>query len=65
MSKIQKMMKTVNTEEENFQFLNNFRNFNEIFRSDVTYDNINSYKKTEFHLLSEKYVFGKTTRGPN
>ena len=38
-------MKTLNIEEENLHFLNDLRNFNEIFKSDVTYDNINRYKK--------------------
>ena len=31
--------------------MNDFRNFNEIFRKDVTYDNIKSYKKPESHPL--------------
>ena len=31
--------------------LNNFRNFNEIFKIGMTYDNINSDKKAEFHFL--------------
>ena len=31
--------------------MNDFRNFNEIFRKDVTYDNIKSYKKPEPHPL--------------
>ena len=38
-------MKTLNIEEENLHFLNDLRNFNEIFKGDVTYDNINRYKK--------------------
>ena len=37
------------------------RNFNEIFRKDVTYDNIKSHKKPGLHPLSEKCIFGKTT----
>ena len=42
--------------------LNNLRNFNEVFRKGVTYDNIKSYKKPEFHPLFIRYIFGKTTR---
>ena len=41
------------------------RNFNEIFRKDVTYDNIKSHKKTGFHSLFRRYIFGKTTGGSN
>ena len=55
--------------------LNNFRNFNEIFKIDMAYDDINSDKKAEFHFLSlsfslslslslsRKHIFGKTTGG--
>ena len=41
--------------------MNDLRNFNEIFRKDVTYDNIKSHKKSWFHPLCRRYVFGKTT----
>ena len=41
--------------------LNDLRNFNEVFRKDVTYDNIKSYKKTGFHSLFKRYDFRKTT----
>ena len=34
------------------------RNFNEVFRKDVTYDNIKNHKNLS---LSRRYVFGKTT----
>ena len=37
------------------------RNLHEIFRKDVTYDNIKSHKKTGFHPLFSRYIFGKTT----
>ena len=30
------------------------RNFNEIFRKDVTYDNIKSHKKARLHPLSRR-----------
>ena len=39
------------------------RIFNEIFRKDVTYDNIKSHKKTVVHPFSTKLFFGKTTGG--
>ena len=42
--------------------LNDLRNFNEIFRKDVTYDNIKSHKKLELHTLSRRYIFGKITK---
>ena len=34
--------------------LNKLRNFNDIFRKDVTYDNVKSYKKQRLHAFSEK-----------
>ena len=37
------------------------RNFNEIFRKNMSYDNIKSYKKTGLNPLSRKYSLGKTT----
>ena len=37
------------------------RNFNEIFRKNVAYDNIESHKKPWFHLLFRRYIFRKTT----
>ena len=43
-----------NTEylQRNTSYLpNDFKNFNEIFRKDVTYDNIKIYKKPRFHSL--------------
>ena len=36
---------------------------NEIFRKDVTYDNITSHKKPGHRPLSRRYIFGKTTEG--
>ena len=41
--------------------LNDLRNFNEIFREDVAYDNDKSHKKLGLHPLSRTYIFGKTT----
>ena len=42
--------------------LNLLRNFNEIFRKDVTYDNIKS-NKPRFKPLLRRYIFEKTTGG--
>ena len=41
------------------------RNLNDIFRKDVTYNNITSHKKTGLHPLSRKSSFGKTKEGSN
>ena len=38
-------------------------NLNEIFRKDVTYDNIKSHKEPGLHTLSRRCIFGKTTGG--
>ena len=37
------------------------RNFNEILRKDVTYDNIKSHKKPGFQPPFKRYIFAKTT----
>ena len=37
------------------------RNFNEILRKNVRYDNIKSHKKTGLHPPSRKYFFGNIT----
>ena len=47
-------MKIVNIEGENPHLLNEFRNFNKIFRKDVTYDNMKSHKKPEKHSFGKK-----------
>ena len=39
------------------------RNLNEMFRKDVTFDNVKSHKKGGFHPLFRRYIFGKT-KGP-
>ena len=36
-------------------------NFNEIFRKDVTFDNVKNHKKTGLYSLSRRNIFGKTT----
>ena len=41
------------------------RNFNEIFRKDVTGDNVKSHKKLGLHPFSEKHISGKTAGGFN
>ena len=57
-------MKIVNIQEENPYLLNELRNFNKIFKKDVTYDNIKSHKKnTGLRHLSKKNIFRKTKRG--
>ena len=37
------------------------RNYHEIFRKDVTYDNAKSNKKSGLHHFSEKHISKKTT----
>ena len=67
--KSEKLMKT----DENSQhwqrnssfLLNDLRNFNEIFRKDMPYDNIKSRKKPESHPLFRRYIFRKTTGWSN
>ena len=51
-------MKIANTDREGL--LNDLKNFNEIFRKDVTYDNIKNHKKPGFYSLFRRYIFGKT-----
>ena len=41
--------------------MNDLRNFSDIFRKNVSYDNIKSQKKSSPHPLSRKYICGKTT----
>ena len=36
-------------------------NFNEIFRKNVTHNNIKSHQKSGLHPLSRKHNIGKTT----
>ena len=38
----------------------NPKNFNEIFRKDVTYDNLKSHKKPGLRAFSRRYIFGKS-----
>ena len=40
--------------------LNNWRNFDEVFRKDLTYDNIKSHEKPESHPFLRRCIFGKT-----
>ena len=47
--------------EKIFILVNDFRHFNEIFRKDVTYDNIKIHKKPESHPLFRRLFFEKTT----
>ena len=56
-------MKIVNIDGGKSSYLlKDLRNFNKMFRKDVTYDNIKSHKKKELHPLSRRYIYGKTTR---
>ena len=50
-------MKIVNINGENLHM----RNFNEIFRKDVAYDNIKSPKKSRLYPLLRRYIFEKPT----
>ena len=59
-------MTIVNTDEQNLHIFlpylsNDLRNFNEIFKKNVCYDNIKIHTKPELLALSRKYSFGKTT----
>ena len=55
--KSEKPMKIDNI--EGAYLLNNLRNFNDIFRKDVAYDNIKSDKKLAFSPLSREVTFLK------
>ena len=55
-------MKIVNIDEEIFISLNNLRNFNEIFRKEKTYDNINSHKNPTVSPSLWKTNFWKNHR---
>ena len=49
-------MKIVNIDgEKSLYLLNDLRNFNKIFRKDVTYDNIKSYKRPGLPPLSRRF----------
>ena len=52
-------MKIVNIEEETL--LNELRDFNEVFRKNVIYDNIKCHKKGALDSFSEKRFLRKTT----
>ena len=66
MCKTQKKMMKIDKNSQYFLrkyscILNDLRNFNEIFRKIVTYDNVKSHKKAGFHHLFRKNMFEKTT----
>ena len=53
-------MKIANIDKEILhKLLNDLRNLNEIFRKDVSDDNIESHKKPGFHLSLEDTFFEK------
>ena len=57
-------MKTVNSDRKSSCLLYDLRHFNEIFRKDVTYDNIKSQQENQDSTpLSRRSTFGKTTGG--
>ena len=58
-------MKIVNIQEENPYLLNELRNFNKIFKKDVTYDNIKSHKKKTqgFAIYLKKTFLEKPKEG--
>ena len=41
------------------------RDFNEIFKKDVTYDNIKSHRKPRFYSYSEKHIIGTPPPPPS
>ena len=43
--------------------MDELRNFNEIFREDVTYHNIKNHKKPGLYPLSKRCIFGKPQKG--
>ena len=42
-------MKIANIDRNSSYLVNDLRNFNQIFRKDMTYDNINSHEKPGFY----------------
>ena len=58
------MTKIVNKDRESLiSSSKDLRNFNNIFRKYVAYDNIKSHKKPEFQPLFRRSIFEKTTGG--
>ena len=58
------MTKIVNKDRESLiSSSKELRNFNNIFRKYVAYDNIKSHKKPEFQPLFRRSIFEKTTGG--
>ena len=56
-------MKIINIDGENLEELNKLRNFNEIFRKDVTYDHIKSNKNQVLTLSLEDMFLEKPQVG--
>ena len=50
-------MKIVTIDKKSSYALNDVRDLNKIFRKDMAYDNVKSYKKAGFHPLSRSYIF--------
>ena len=56
-------MKIINIDGENLEELNKLRNFNEIFRKDVNYDDIKSNKNQVLTLSLEDMFLEKPQAG--
>ena len=56
-------MKIINIDGENLEELNKLRNFNEIFRKDVTYDDIKSNKNQVLTFSLEDTFLEKPQAG--
>ena len=58
-------MKIVNFEGENVYIFRNLRNFNEIFRKHVAYNNIKRHKRVGSHPVFRKKEFENKRGGSN
>ena len=52
-------MEIDNIDRENLQVLKDLRDFKEIFRKDLAYNDIKSHKKPGFLPLFRRYIFGE------
>ena len=52
-------MEIANIDRENLQVLKDLRDFKEIFRKDLAYNDIKSHKKPGFLPLFRRHIFGK------
>ena len=63
LKRVRHMIITYNGRRKPTFLLNYLRNFNEIFKKDVDYDNIKSHKKSIFTVSLENTFFKKSQRG--